>query len=86
MECELIKPIAEAGPTFALLGFVVYALVKLLQTVIERRLAMEEKTLTELVGALGELAKSREEQKRDQAEGLLLNKMILEKLENQTHD
>ena len=86
MEIEFLKNIAGAGPTFILLGFVVYALVQLLRTLTERRQATEDKLLTELAGALAELARSRDEQRRDLAELLLLSKMTLEKLEKTSND
>jgi len=83
MEEPLLKALAQAGPTFALLGYVVWQLVAMLRMMVERNTAMAEQLVTsnlDLTKTLRELEQGRAEQQQAHAEQTLLIKMTLDEI------
>lgn len=84
----LIKALVQAGPTFALLGYVIWQQTTTLRAMVERNADMAGKLLESnlaMAAALRDLEQARAEQRQAHAEQILLTKMTLDKVAEYLH-
>lgn len=89
VEETLLKSLAQSGPAFLLLGYVVYVLLTLLRTQSDRIGAMVEQLVASnlaLTSSLKSIDEARAEQRTAHAEQTLLSKMTLDKLAEHIND